>query len=67
MSAVKHIRMLIDPNGTCSIDAINFTDATCTSATQQIMHSLAGQLVDERIKPEAQRLPPQANRLREGG
>ncbi len=67
MSAVRYITMLIKPNGTCSIDAVNFTDATCTSATQQIMQVLAGQLVDERFKPEAQRLPPQPNLLREGG
>ncbi len=27
-------------------------------ATQQIMSALAGQIFQERVKPEAQRLPP---------
>ncbi len=67
MPAVKHVKVLIRPDGSCSIDAVAFTDATCRTATQQIMLALAGQLVDERLKPEAQRLPPQAEQLREGG
>ena len=60
MPGLKHIKMIIRPDGSCSVDAINFADATCTQATQQILHALAGQVVDERLKPEAQRLPPQA-------
>jgi hypothetical protein len=58
MPGVKHIKVLIRPDGSCSVDAINFADATCTQATQQILNALAGQLTDERHKPEAQRLPP---------
>ncbi len=64
MPAVKHIRMLIQPDGTCSIDAVNFTDATCKSATQQIIQALGGPLMEERFKPESQRLPPQAIPMR---
>ncbi len=67
MLGMKHVTLLIGTDGTCSIDAVNFADATCKTATQQIMQALAGQLVDERFKSEAQRLPPQAERLREGG
>ncbi len=61
----KYIRMLIKPDGSCTIDAINFTDATCTQATQQILETLGGPVTDDRLKPEAQRLPPQANNRRE--
>ena len=62
----KHVRMIIRQDGSCAVDAVNFTDATCTQATQQIMQALAGQVTEERGKPEAQRLPPQANLQREG-
>ena len=62
----KHVRMIIHQDGSCAVDAVNFTDATCTQATQQIMQALAGRFTEERLKPEAQRLPPQATRLMEG-
>jgi hypothetical protein len=57
---MKQIRMLIRVDGTCSIDAVNFTDATCTQATRQIMQMLGGQVTQEHLKPEAQRLAPLA-------
>ena len=62
----KHVRMIIRSDGTCTVDAINFTDATCTQVTQQILAVLGGPVTEERLKPEAQRLPPQADRAREG-
>ncbi len=40
MPALKHVKLIIRPDGTWSIDAVNFTDATCTTATQQIMQAL---------------------------
>jgi hypothetical protein len=46
--------------------ALNFTDATCTQAAQQILAALGGAVTDDRLKPEAQRLPPQANQQMEG-
>lgn len=57
----KHVRMIIKPDGSCTVDAINFTDATCTQATQQILETLGGPVTQDRLKPEAQRLPPQAS------
>ena len=66
MPVMKHVKMIIHVDGTCAVDAVNFADATCTWATKQILAALAGQVVSERFKPEAQRLPPQANRQREG-
>ena len=62
----KCVKMLIHADGTCSIDAVNFTDATCTHATRQILQALNGHVAEERLKPEAQRLPPQENRQMEG-
>jgi hypothetical protein len=58
--------MIIQEDGTCSVDAVNFADATCTQATKEIMHALAGHVEDERLKPEAQRLPPLTNGRKEG-
>ncbi len=60
----KHVRMVIRRDGMCAVDAVNFTDATCAQATQQILQALAAKVVAERFKPEAQRLPPQANQAR---
>ena len=57
----KHVKLVIQPDGSCSVDAINFADATCTQATQQILQALAAQVTAERHKPEANTLPPQAN------
>ncbi len=62
----KHVKMLIHIDGTCSVDAINFADATCTQATKQILAALGGPVTEERLKPEAQRMPPRANRQMEG-
>ena len=61
----KHVRMIIRPDGSCTVDAMNFTDATCTQATQQILAALGGPITEDRLKPEAQRLPPQAKERRE--
>ena len=61
----KHVRMIIRPDGSCTVDAMNFTDATCTQATQQILSALGGPVTDNRLKPGAQRLPPQANTRQE--
>jgi hypothetical protein len=61
----KHVRMIIKPDGTCTVDAINFTDATCTQATQQILTALGGPITDERHKPEPSVCHWQANDRRE--
>jgi hypothetical protein len=58
----KCVKIIIHADGSCSIDAVNFTDATCTQATRHILTVLGGTTTEDRLKPEAQRLPPQANR-----
>jgi hypothetical protein len=61
----KHVKMIIHADGTCDVDAVNFKDATCMQATQQILRALSGTVTHGRFKPEAQRLPPQANEGKE--
>ena len=61
----KRVKLIIRSNGSCSVDAINFTDATCHQATNQILKALAGEITEDRLKLEAQRLPPQANTRQE--
>ena len=62
----KHIRMIIRANGTCTVDAMNFTDATCMRATQEITKVLAGKTIDERYKPEARTHVQRGQREAEG-
>ena len=61
----RYVKMVIHADGTCSLDAINFTDASCTLATQQLIEALAGQTTNQREKPEARQLPNQGHQERE--
>jgi hypothetical protein len=61
----KHVRIIIRPDGTCVVDAINFADATCTQVTQQLAAALGGQVLSDRRKPEAAIRPPLANGRKE--
>ncbi len=49
----KLVQVIIAPDGTCTIDALNFTDASCMQFTRQIAQALGGQIVADRLKPEA--------------
>ncbi len=61
-----HIRLIIRADGTCTVDAMNFTDATCMRATQEITRALAGETIDERVKPEARMHVQRCQREAEG-
>jgi hypothetical protein len=61
----KHVKVIIRPDGTCVVDAINFTDATCTQVTQQLAAALGGPILADRRKPEAAIRPPLANDRKE--
>lgn len=61
----KHVQIVVAPDGTCTIDAINFKDASCTQVTQQLVATLGGQVVTDRLKPEAVNRPQLANRSKE--
>lgn len=52
MRREKHIQMIIRPDGTCTIDAVNFSDASCQQATEQITAALAGRTIRAHQKPE---------------
>jgi hypothetical protein len=49
----KHVEVVVAPDGTCTIDALNFADASCTQVTRQLADALSGQIVVDRLKPEA--------------
>ncbi len=49
----KHVKLLIHADGTCSVDAVDFTDASCMSVTEEITFALAGRVISEQHKPEA--------------
>jgi hypothetical protein len=49
----KHIKLIIAADGSCTIDAVNFADASCQQATQQIVQALGARVVAERHKSEA--------------
>jgi hypothetical protein len=49
----KHVKLMIGVDGRCSIDAVNFTDASCKSITQEIAAAQGGQIAHQHDKPEA--------------
>ena len=65
MRCEKHVRMIIRPDGTCTVDALNFNDATCKTATDQITAALAGQTISEHEKTHARIRPLAAGERRE--
>lgn len=44
----RHIRMIIHPDGRCTIEARQFGDASCTQFTRQIGEALGGPVVVDR-------------------
>ena len=65
MRCERHVRMIIRPDGTCTVDALNFTDATCKTATDQITAALAGRTIAEHDKIEARIRPLAAGERQE--
>ena len=61
----KHVEVVVAPDGTCTIDAVNFTDASCTQITRQLAAALGGQILSDRRKPEAAIRPSLANDRKE--
>ena len=49
----KHIKLIIGVDGSCNVDAINFTGPACQAATQEIAAALGGHINHEHLKPEA--------------
>lgn len=61
----KHVEVVVAPDGNCTIDAMNFTDASCTHVTQQLAAALGGQVLTDRRKPEAAIRPQLSNDRKE--
>lgn len=53
MSRGKHIKITIGVDGSCQVDAVQFTDASCLSVTKEITAALGGGITNEEVKPEA--------------
>ena len=49
----KHVKLIIGVDGSCQVDAVNFTGPSCQAATQEITHILGGQIDHQHRKPEA--------------
>ena len=62
----KHMKITIGVDGTCSVDAINFTGPTCRTATMEITSALGGQVDHQRDKPEARMRTRCGHQEREG-
>jgi len=52
----KTVEIVIRLDGSCTIDAKNFTDAGCKSVTDEIVRALHGTDIVSHTKPEA-RIP----------
>ncbi len=53
MPRSKSVKVIIGVDGACRIDALNFSDASCQTATQEIIAALAGRVIQQHLKPEA--------------
>jgi hypothetical protein len=53
MNQGRHIKLIIGVDGSCSIDAVNFTGPSCQAATREIARALGGRVLQEHAKPEA--------------
>ena len=62
----KHIKLIIGVDGSCQVDAINFTDGSCRAATQEITAVLGGQIDHQHDKPETRCRMHAGQREREG-
>ena len=52
MTRNRQIRVVIHIDGTCAVDAINFTGPSCQTATSEITAALGGQIDHQHVKPE---------------
>jgi hypothetical protein len=53
MSRYPYIRILIQPDETCSVDAIDFRGPACRQVTLEIAQVLGDQMDRQQDKPEA--------------
>ncbi len=53
MARTKQVKVTIAPDGTCTVDTINFIGPSCQLATGEITAALGGQIDHQHVKPEA--------------
>ncbi|MCB9867739.1 MAG: DUF2997 domain-containing protein [Phycisphaerales bacterium] len=49
----KHLKVIIAIDGSCSVDALNFTGSACRVATLEITSMLGGDVTGQHDRPEA--------------
>ncbi len=62
----KHIKLIIGVDGTCQVDALNFSGSSCKVATEEIAAALGGRIALRHDKPEARIRERRGDREREG-
>jgi hypothetical protein len=62
----KHVKLIISVDGTCTVDAINFTGTSCQVATLEIASALGGPIDHQHDKPEARIREQRGQAEREG-
>ena len=62
----KHIKLIIGVDGTCQVDAIDFSGPSCQVATEEIASALGGPIAHRHDKPEARVRERTGDREREG-
>ena len=62
----KHMKLIIGVDGTCQVDAINFSRPSCKVATEEIAAALGGRIDHQHDKPEARIREQCGGREREG-
>ena len=66
MARGKYVKLIIGVDGSCQVDAVNFTDGSCKTATGEITAALGGQIDHQHDKPEARCRMQAGQREREG-
>ena len=66
MSRGKHMKLIIGVDGTCQVDANDFSGPLCKVATEEIAAALGGRIDHQHDKPEARIRERCGDREREG-
>ena len=61
----KHVKIIIAADGTCTVDAVNFTGPPCQTATGEIAAALGGQIDHQHLRPEVRLHDPSGHYKRE--
>jgi len=62
----KHLKVVIAIDGSCSVDALNFTGSACRVATLEVTSMLGGDVSRQHDKPNARLRERASQAAREG-